>query len=222
MKASHFLELADELYSLAPIRHLTLTYCKGLDHKDGGLWKALLESPHLDRIRSLKLPVRAFGLDNEHTELNRLTDADLELLAASTHLRGLAHLDLEDETHLTARAFDALAASPNLPALSFVGHDINRYGRAASFTFGDFGKHTRALDDRPLPRYAPEIEARRGRVVWLHPVENYGTETPDSRGGGRAPRGAARRDEAHRVAAGAAEAPFDAQRLTRRVTSLYR
>ena len=179
MKTSRFLELADELYSLAPIRHLTLTYCKGLDHKDSGLWRALLESPHLDRIRSLKLPVRAFGLDNEYTELNRLTDADLELLAASTHLRGLAHLDLEDETSLTARGFDALAASPNLPALSFVGHDINRYGRAASFTFGDFGKHTRHLDDRPLLRYAPEIEARRGRVVWLHPVESYGTETPD-------------------------------------------
>jgi hypothetical protein len=179
MKASRFLELADELYSLAPIRHLTLTYCKGLDHRDTGLWKALLESPHLDRIRSLKLPVRAFGLDNEHTELNRLTDADLELLAASTHLRGLAHLDLEDETHLTVRGFDALAASRNLPALSFVGHDINRYGRAGSFTFGDFGKATRELADRPLARYAPEIEARRGRVVWLHPVENYGTETPD-------------------------------------------
>ncbi|HWU88819.1 MAG TPA: TIGR02996 domain-containing protein [Kofleriaceae bacterium] len=179
MKASRFLELADELYSLAPIRHLTLTYCKGLDHRDTGVWRALLESPHLDRIRSLRLPVRAFGLDNEYTELNRLTDADLELLAGSTHLRGLAHLDLEDQTHLTVRGFDALATSRNLPALSFVGHDINRYGHAASFTFGNFGKPTRELVDRPLARYAPEIEARRGRIPWLHPVENYGTETPD-------------------------------------------
>ena len=75
VKAHRFLEIADELYSLAPIRHLTITYCKGLDHKDEGLWKALLASPHLDRIRSLKLPVRIFGIDNQYTELNRITDA---------------------------------------------------------------------------------------------------------------------------------------------------
>jgi uncharacterized protein (TIGR02996 family) len=179
IRASRFLEIADELYSLAPIRHLTLTYCKGRDHQDKGLWKALLESPHLDRIRSLRFPVRAFGMDNEYTELNRLTDEDLELFAASPHLRGLAYLDLEDATLLSVRAFDALAASPNLPALSFVRHDLHRYGRAASFSFGDFGKDVRDLIDRPLARYAPELEARHGRIVWLHPIESYGTETPD-------------------------------------------
>lgn len=179
IRAARFLEIADELYGLAPIRHLTLTYCKGLDHRDAGLWKALLESPHLDRIRSIRIPVRAFGMDNEYTELNRLTDADIELLAASSHLRGLAYLDLEDADRLTVRAFDALAASPDLPALSFVRHDLHRYGRAASFTFGDFGKDVRTLVDRPLARYAPELEARHGRIPWLHPVESYGTETPD-------------------------------------------
>jgi hypothetical protein len=179
IRAARFLEIADELYGLAPIRHLTLTYCKGLDHRDAGLWKALLESPHLDRIRSIRIPVRAFGMDNEYTELNRLTDADVELLAASPHLRGLAYLDLEDADRLTVRAFDALAASPHLPALSFVRHDLHRYGRAASFTFGDFGKDVRELVDRPLARYAPELEARHGRIAWLHPVESYGTETPD-------------------------------------------
>ncbi len=179
IRAERFLEIADELYGLAPIRHLTLTFCKGRDHRDAGLWKALLESPHLDRIRSLRFPVRKFGSDNEYTELNRLTDADLELFAASSRLRGLAYLDLEDQEHLTVRAFDALAASPNLPALSFVRHDLHRYGRAASFTFGDFGKDVRELVDRPLARYARELEARHGRIVWLHPVENYGTEEPD-------------------------------------------
>jgi uncharacterized protein (TIGR02996 family) len=179
IRAARFLEIADELYGLAPIRHLTLTYCKGLDHQDQGLWEALLESPHLDRIRSLRIPVRAFGMDNEYTVLNRLADEDLERLAASAHLQGLAYLDLEDADRLTVRAFDALAASPSLPALSFVRHDLHRYGRAASFTFGDFGKDVRELVDRPLARYAPELEARHGRIVWLHPVENYGTETPD-------------------------------------------
>lgn len=179
IRAERFLEIADELYSLAPIRHLTLTYCKGRDHQDAGLWKALLESPHLDRIRSLRFPVRVFGSDNEYTELNRLNDEDLELFAASSRFRKLAYLDLEDERRLTIRSFDALAASPNLPALSFVRHDLNSYSRAVSFTFGDFGRHVRELSDRPLARYAPELEARHGRIIWLHPVENYGTEEPD-------------------------------------------
>ncbi len=181
IKAARFLEIADELYSLAPIRHLNLTYCKGLDHKDSGLWKALLDSPHLDRIRALKFPVRIFGQDNEYTELNRLTDADLQLLAASSHLRGLRYLNLEDERRLSIHAFDALAKSPHLPELSFVGHDILSYGSAVAGTaWGNLGRPTREVIDRPLERFAAELEAHnRRRIVWLHPVENYGTETPD-------------------------------------------
>ena len=180
IKAQRFLEIADELYSLAPIRHLTITYCKGLDHKDEGLWKALLESPHLDRIRSLKLPVRIFGIDNEYTELNRLTDADIEMLAASTRLRGLRYLNLDDESYLTVRAFDALAASPNLPELSFVSHDIFRYSTMFPNTaWGNLGKPTRELASRPLAREVARLEARHGRLVWLHPRAYYGTDTPD-------------------------------------------
>lgn len=180
IKAHRFLEIADELYSLAPIRHLTITYCKGFDHMDEGLWKALLASPHLERIRSIKLPVRIFGQDNQYTELNRLTDRDIELLAASRHLRGLAHLDLEDESRLTEGAFDALAASTNLPDLSFVGHDLHEYSAGIASPWGPLGKPTRWLGDRPLHRYAPWLEARhRRRIAWLHPLESYGTETPD-------------------------------------------
>jgi hypothetical protein len=179
IKAHRFLEIADELYSLAPIRHLTLTYCKGFDHKDEGLWKALLESPHLDRIRSIKLPVRIFGQDNRYTELNRLTDADIALLAESDHLRGLRYLNLDDQTRLTERAFEALAASTRLPALSFVGHDIHRYSAGIASPWGYLGSPTRELGDRPLHRYTPLIEAQHNRVAWLHPLEHYGTETPD-------------------------------------------
>jgi hypothetical protein len=180
IKAVRFLEIADELYSLAPVRHLTITYCKGLDHQDQGLLKAVLESPHLDRIRALKLPVRKFGWDKgDHTELNRLTDSDVEMIAASQRLRGLASLDLEDQKRLTIGAFDALAASSNLPALSAVRHDINRYWYPGSFSFGTVGKQVRELASRPLHDYAPELEARHGRIPWLHVAESYGTESPD-------------------------------------------
>ncbi len=145
---------------------------------DPWLLKAVLASPHLDRIRSLRLPVLV--VDRPVTRLNRITDADLELLAASPHLRGLRHLDLEDETALTVRGFHALAASPNLPELSAVRFDVNRHSPAASFaSFGDVGPYASTLADRPLQRYAAELEARHGRIAWLHPVENYGTETPD-------------------------------------------
>ncbi|MEJ7599061.1 MAG: hypothetical protein WKG01_14225 [Kofleriaceae bacterium] len=173
IKAARFLELADELYSLAPIRQLTLTYCKGIDHQDDGLLRALLASPHLDRIRALRLPVRYVG--KQYAELNRFTDSDIELLAASPHLRGLAYLDLEDEEHLTIRAFDALAARANLPALSLVRHELYRYG----FRFGGMGPHTRQLAALPLESYAADLEARHGRIAWLHAAETYGSSDPD-------------------------------------------
>lgn len=177
LKAARFLEIADELYDLAPIRQLTLTYCKGLDHRDDGLLRALLASPHLGRIRALKLPVRV--LDHEYAELNRFADSDLELLAGATHLRGLRYLDLEDESHLTLRGFDALAASQNLPELSAVRHDVYRYSFPASFGGRSLGSQRRELGERPLARYAAALEAKHGRIPWLHVAETYGTEEPD-------------------------------------------
>jgi len=179
MRASRFLELADELYSLAPIRHLTLTYCKGRDHQDVGLWKAVLESPHLDRIRTLRIWKRVYPSDNQYTELNRFTDDDLELLAASKHVRALAYLELTDQRSLTLRGFDALARSKNLPALSFVGHDFYEYGFPVQSSWGPLGQESKWLLDRGLHHYVPDLERRFGRLPWLHPVDSYGSEDPD-------------------------------------------
>ena len=58
IRAERFLEIADELYEAAPIRHLTLTDCKGRKHNDVGIWRAVLDSPHLDRIHSLQFVAR--------------------------------------------------------------------------------------------------------------------------------------------------------------------
>lgn len=180
MKAHRFLELAEELYAAAPIRHLTLTYVKGFNHDDDGLWAAVLASPHLDRIRSLRLPVRMHEVDRGNvTEMNRLTDADVERLAASTHLRGLRYLDLEDQRDLTIGAFDALARSEQLPELSAVRHDINRYVHPGAFSFGTVGAQERQLVRRPLAGYRAELEAKHGYRHWLHVAEHYGTEDPD-------------------------------------------
>lgn len=180
IRASRFLEIADELFTLAPIRQLTLTYCKGPTHDDRGLLRGLLASPHLRRIRGLKLPARKYGQDKgEATELNRLDDDDIQLLAASQNLVGLRYLDLEDQRQLSPRAFDALASSHQLPQLSAVRCDIFQYGHPGSFSFGSTGTETRILLDRPLLGFTRELETKHGTIRWLHVAEHYGSEAPD-------------------------------------------
>lgn len=177
IKAHRFLEVADELYDAAPIRHLTITYAKGLDHQDSALFARLMASPHLARIRSLRFPV--IYPSNELTELNRLTDEDIATLAASPLLRGLRYLDLENERKLTVRAFDALAASTTLNELSFVRYDLQHYERPGTFSFGSSGPRVLASTYRPLEGWTAELEARHGRIPWLHPRDTYGTDMPE-------------------------------------------
>lgn len=177
IKAETFLEIADELFSLAPIRQLAITYCKGLHHDDEALWRALLASPHLDRIRALRFPVRAFGKDKgDFTKLNHLTDRDIELLASSEHLRGLRVLDLEDE-RLSIHAFDALAATKKLPELSAVLWDLYSYIDRPSFKA--VPTQQRQGPTRPLHAYAADLETRHGALPWLHVAEHYGSDEPD-------------------------------------------
>jgi hypothetical protein len=180
MKAERFLELADELFSLAPIRYLTITYAKGKDHTSQRVWHEFLSSPYLERIRALKLPRRIAPRDTRYTELNRFSDADIRLLAQSPRLSNLRLLDLEDASILTGDAFDALAEyRRNLRALSLVRHDMHLYTDGLETPWGIIGKPGRKFHSRPLRDYAERIEARHGHQVWLHPLDYYGTEDPD-------------------------------------------
>ena len=177
IRASRFLEIADELYSRAPIRHLTLTYCKGVDHTDTGLWKELLASPQLERIRSLRIPARSvYG--NRYTRLNRLDNADMEVLAASTRLRGLRCLDLSDETYINQPGLDALASSPNVPRLNALLFPVYTYSQP-TFSWGPMGEIVRKLSLRVTDECREALEAKHGRIEWLHVAENYGSEEPD-------------------------------------------
>jgi len=112
MSARTFLDHVDEVYSLAPIRHLTLVHYTGL-------LRELAKSPHLDRILSLKLPVHAPHAP--YASASDLTDDDVELLVSGGHLRQLRWLSLEDADQLTARTLETLAKSAALPELSYVG-----------------------------------------------------------------------------------------------------
>jgi hypothetical protein len=109
--AKDFLAVAEALYVLAPIRHVTLTDASA--HT-----AALAASPHLAQLRSIAL--RSGVLDDHAARRNELTDEQLRMLARSPHLHGLRHLDLGDATALTPRALDHLAMAPGLTSLSAV------------------------------------------------------------------------------------------------------
>ena len=91
VRAGRFLEIADELFRLAPIRSLVLV---GV----GAVVDELAASPHLARIRSLSLP--------RHGHHDDLTDGAIQRLVASRHLGQLAHLRLVHQHRLTARAYE--------------------------------------------------------------------------------------------------------------------
>lgn len=165
IKAPAFLRFAPFLYSIAPVRHLGLTYAKRV-------MAELAASPHLARISTLKLPNRI--VDKEYTRLNELTDEDIAVLASSPNLANLALLDLEDNEQLTIRAFDHLALSPHLRSLSHVAFEVYRYDRA----FGRFGDYQRTLLERRNELWRDELEARHGYLPWLHPEEHYGVPHP--------------------------------------------
>jgi hypothetical protein len=165
IKAPVFLRFAKFLYSIAPLRHLTLTYAKTA-------MAVLAASPHLARIRTLRLPNRM--LNNEYTRLNELVDDDIAVLASSPHLADLTLLDLEDNDRLTIRAFDHLALSPHLRSLSHVAFDVYYYDRE----FGRFGDYRRELREHRNELWRDELEARHGYLPWLHPEEHYGVPQP--------------------------------------------
>lgn len=165
IKAPAFLQFAPFLYSIAPIRHLKLTYAKAV-------MADLAASPHLARVCTLVLPNRI--LDNEYTRLNELTDDDIAVLASSPHLGNLALLNLEDNDLLTIRAFDHLALSPHLRSLSNVSFEVYYYDRE----FGRFGSYRRALTERRNELWRDELETRHGYLPWLHPEEHYGVPVP--------------------------------------------
>jgi uncharacterized protein (TIGR02996 family) len=141
--AQELLKHADQLFALAPIRHLTLTdLATGAD--------ALFASAHLDRIRSLRL------------DRVGLTDDDVERLAASPHLGELRWLWIGNN-RVTRRGAEALAASRSLPHLGYVGFVNN------PFDPSEHQGHDQGLIvDRWLPEEGRALEAQFGFLRWLH------------------------------------------------------
>ncbi len=106
VEASVFLQIAETLYALAPIRHLTLTGAHAVAND-------LFASPHLSRIVSIAL---------EHCEL---TDDDAILMAASPHLSRVRWLAL-GWNEIGRPGLDAIVSSEHLKQIQYLVLKFNR------------------------------------------------------------------------------------------------
>jgi uncharacterized protein (TIGR02996 family) len=152
--AREFLDHADRLFALAPVRRVKLT-------GSADLITEIAASPHLSRIVDLSVDGMQIG------------DRGVELIAASPYVHDVVILNLLG-TGITPAAVEILAASPNLPALRQV------VGMPAGFdeTTSSDPMNAWSDDGGHLTVYrAPEaarIEAKYGYKRWLHPIEETG------------------------------------------------
>jgi uncharacterized protein (TIGR02996 family) len=167
MRASRFLEIADELFRRAPIRSLVLV---GV----GEVVAELAASPHLARIRSLSLP--------RHRPEDDLTDDALRRLVASPHVGQLAHLRLVHQHRLTARAYEHVVTAPTLPQLSSVEvyAPVYRWYHLDPADYDPRSRFERMIaqdiqlrSTRPV-EWITELEQTMGYIPCAHPEEHYG------------------------------------------------
>lgn len=143
MSAVSFLERAEQLFSLAPIRHLKLTGV--LPFAD-----ELFASPYLNNIISL---------DIDRCDLD---DARLKTLAESPVLKHLKWLSVA-ENNLGFDGADALAASPLSGQLAYV----NFFGNPVD-PGGHYSTDNEFIMDSWLPEAGEQLEAKYGYLPWLH------------------------------------------------------
>jgi hypothetical protein len=143
LPAPRFVDVADRILQLAPVRHLRL----------GAVREALgrlLTLPQLSAIRSLDLSG------------NALTDADIQTLARAPGLSGLRWLSL-GYNDIGLDGVDALAASPHLRALRYVCLAGNLVDPSEKYSPEDH-----RIVDTWLPEEGVQLEQRHGRIPWLH------------------------------------------------------
>jgi uncharacterized protein (TIGR02996 family) len=172
VRGSRFLEIAEELFSLAPVRHLVLIGVPVVVDE-------LAACPHLGRIRSLSL--------TRYGEEDDLTDDVLRRLVASPHLAQLAHLRLVHQRQLTPRAYEDVVTAPTLPRLSSfeVYEPVTSWGHQEPATYDPRGRFERMIVyDTPIPATRPKgwiaaLEHAIGYAPCLHPEDHYGRDLVD-------------------------------------------
>jgi uncharacterized protein (TIGR02996 family) len=147
MRGRTFLDSAEEMFRLAPIRHITFSRVPPV------FMPTLASSPYLAGLSSLSLAHNRIGprsarclaesphaaglttLDLTHC---RIGDAGLKALVSSPYLTRLAALHLGNND-LGEASVRLLASSPNLPGLAYLSIGCNRFGEEGLLRerFGD-------------------------------------------------------------------------------------
>ncbi|HEV7485308.1 MAG TPA: TIGR02996 domain-containing protein [Thermoanaerobaculia bacterium] len=144
LPAAAFLERAQRLFTLAPIRHLNVT-------KMGTSIDELFASPDLERLRSLS--VEGCGL----------TDRDMFVIARSQRLRALRWLSVAQNRVGEAGA-TALADSPYLQDVVYIAFHGNEFEPNERYSYDDG-----FVVDSWLPEDGVKLESELGRTLpWLH------------------------------------------------------
>ena len=153
LSGDRLVELADELFALAPIQHLTLT-------APIARWRELCALPRLAQIVSLEVAgVRAFG------------DAEAMALASARHAAGLRWLGLSG-CAIGQPGVEALAASPYLDQLTYLGLRDNPFDPSPQI-WNDGG----VITVEPHPG-AAGLERAYGRRRWLTPTMDEAADWP--------------------------------------------
>jgi hypothetical protein len=147
--ARDFLANGAALYARAPIRGITL-------FDTAGHIAAVAECPLLKRLAALKI--------YDKNQRGRMGDEDLAILASSPYLQSLRLLDISFN-EINNRGVEELCR--HLPHLTYV----NLAGTPADDVVEEVGTDPVTADNVPtgaLPPAGAALEARYGRVAWLH------------------------------------------------------
>jgi uncharacterized protein (TIGR02996 family) len=166
MRASRFVELADDLFKLAPIRHLVLI-------RVPRVVRLLARCPHLAHIHSISLPC--------YVHSDELTDDTLAELLASPYLGNVAYLRLVDQQRITLRGYERIVTAPALPQLSCFESYTGFFTWAEPMRemYDPIERSERMLTRDTTRRvtrtrqWIPGLEHRLGYVPAVHPEEHY-------------------------------------------------
>jgi len=149
MDAAVFLERAEQLFSIFPVRHLGL-------QGDAHAIAELAACPFVERLVGLSIRESSMG------------DGHVELLASSPYIRNLRWLDLRCN-RIGLSGFEALAASPYLDSLIHVSLAENAAPDPVRVAGYDWTGAKVYVSD--LPETGQQLEAKYGYKRWLHGAE---------------------------------------------------
>ena len=149
--AADFVRHAAEIVAALPIRHLNLT--------------AISESPAVFEVVQLD---QIASLDGSH---QRWSDDAIGALASSAHCGALRWLDLS-KCRITETQIDVLAASPALRMVAMLDLSGNRARDLAGEIWSDW-YGAMPPQSSALSRFGSQLESRYGYIPWLHSAEHY-------------------------------------------------